>query len=100
MSETAGRAPIAEAKRVVLAKINELRGEAIDLLARMIRIPSPNPPGNEKAIANFNADYMRRQGLSVTQIEPFENRVSNVGRIASSSTRIAMTRGVRQRDSP
>jgi acetylornithine deacetylase/succinyl-diaminopimelate desuccinylase-like protein len=81
LSETAGRAPIAEAKRVVLAKINELRGEAIDLLARMIRIPSPNPPGNEKAIANFNADYMRRQGLSVTQIEPFENRVSNVGRL-------------------
>src|SRR5262249_41408970 len=81
MGETGGRVPLAEAKRVVLAKINELRGEAVDLLAQMIRIPSPNPPGNEKAIANFNADYMRKQGLSVTQIEPFESRISNVGRL-------------------
>src|SRR5690348_1391014 len=75
------RASLDDAKASVLSKIDELRDEAISLLAQMIRIPSPNPPGNEKAIADFNAAYMREQGLTVTQIEPFENRVSNVGRL-------------------
>ena len=75
------RLTLDEAKRRVLDAFEGMKEEALDLLQNMIRIPSPNPPGDEKAIANFNADYMRRQGLSVVQIEPFPNRISNVGRL-------------------
>ena len=77
MSTMAARPSLQEAKKQVLHKIDELKDEALGLLQSMIRIPSPNPPGDERQIANFNADYMRRQGLVVRQIEPFENRISN-----------------------
>lgn len=81
MSTIVARPSLQEAKTQVLHKIDELKDEALVLLQSMIRIPSPNPPGDERQIANFNADYMRRQGLDVVQIEPFENRISNVGRL-------------------
>jgi succinyl-diaminopimelate desuccinylase len=75
------RPPLDEAKSRVLDRFESMKDEALRLLQDMIRIPSPNPPGDEKAIANFNANYMREQGLDVVQIEPFPNRISNVGRL-------------------
>ena len=79
MNEGNLRLTLDEAKRRVLDTFDGVKEEALKLLQEMIRIPSPNPPGDEKAIANFNAEYMRKQGLSVVQIEPFPNRISNVG---------------------
>ena len=75
----------ASAKQRVLDEISRRQTEAIQLLQDLIRIPSPNPPGNERAIADYCADYLRNGGFEVTQIEPAPDRVSNVGRLRGES---------------
>jgi acetylornithine deacetylase/succinyl-diaminopimelate desuccinylase-like protein len=42
----------------------------IDLLAALVRIPSPNPPGDTRAIAAFIAGTMRGAGCTVTTPAP------------------------------
>lgn len=68
-------------KESVWGKVDELQGEAIQLFQDLVRIPSFNPPGNEKEIADYCADFMRRLGMEVEQIEPYPLRVSNLGRL-------------------
>ena len=43
---------------------------AVELLLRLVRIPSPNPPGDTIAIADFVADQMRAIGCDVRQPAP------------------------------
>jgi len=43
---------------------------AIELLQQLIRIPSPNPPGDTRDIAAFIADMMREAGCTVTTPAP------------------------------
>ena len=59
-----------DARSVVLDWIESHKEEAIELLQSVVRIPSPNPPGDEKAVADFCAEYLREIGLSVEQLEP------------------------------
>jgi succinyl-diaminopimelate desuccinylase len=73
-----------EKKRQALKKIDELSGEAIHLLQQMIRIPSYNPPGNEKQLADFNAAYLLRFGMEVMQVEPTQLRSSNIASLHGS----------------
>jgi succinyl-diaminopimelate desuccinylase len=68
------------AKQHVLDEIARRQDEAINLLQDLIRIPSPNPPGNEREIAAYCASYLQESGFEVTQIEPAPDRISNVGR--------------------
>lgn len=68
-------------KQRVWQKVDELKEEGVRLFQDLVRIPSFNPPGNEKEIADYCADYMRRLGMEVEQIEPFPLRVSNLGRL-------------------
>lgn len=70
-----------ELKKKVQAKVDALQEEAVRLFQDIVRIPSFNPPGNEKKVADYCADYMRRLGMEVDQIEPFPLRVSNRGRL-------------------
>ena len=70
-----------ELKKAVQQKLDELQDEAIKLFQDIVRIPSFNPPGNEKEVADYCADYMRGLGMEVDQIEPFPLRVSNRGRL-------------------
>ncbi len=44
--------------------------ELIDLLQALVRIPSPNPPGDTRAIADFIAEQMRALGCTVTMPAP------------------------------
>lgn len=44
--------------------------ELIDLLKALVRIPSPNPPGDTRAIAAYIAETMRQGGCSVTTVAP------------------------------
>ena len=41
--------------------------DALELLLRLVRIPSPNPPGDTIAIADFVAEQMRAIGCAVRQ---------------------------------
>ncbi len=42
----------------------------IPLLQALVRIPSPNPPGDTRAIAQFIADEMGAAGCAVSQVAP------------------------------
>ena len=47
----------------------------VELLQQMVSIPSRNPPGEEKAVAEFLASKAREWGFNATLIpEPFPNR--------------------------
>jgi acetylornithine deacetylase/succinyl-diaminopimelate desuccinylase-like protein len=78
---TRNRPSLDEAKRFALRKVDEVQKDAVQLLQSMIRIPSYNPPGNEKDLADFTAAFLRKYGMDVQQIEPFDKRVSNIGRL-------------------
>ena len=68
-------------KESVFQRIDKLRDESIGLFQSLIRIPSVNPgPKFEKELADFVAEKMRELGMEVQQIEPEQNRVSNLGR--------------------
>ena len=44
--------------------------DGIDLLQQLVRIPSPNPPGDTRDIADFVAERMRAIGCAVRQPSP------------------------------
>ncbi len=44
--------------------------DSIALLRRLVQIPSPNPPGDTRAIADFVAEQMRAIGCEVRQLAP------------------------------
>ncbi len=44
--------------------------DGIDLLQQLVRIPSPNPPGDSRDIADFVAERMRAIGCAVRQPSP------------------------------
>ena len=44
--------------------------DSVALLRRLVQIPSPNPPGDTREIADFVADEMRAIGCQVTQPAP------------------------------
>jgi acetylornithine deacetylase/succinyl-diaminopimelate desuccinylase family protein len=53
--------------------------ELVALLQQLIRIPSPNPPGDCRAIAGFCADYLQRAGFTTTLVAPDDRAWSVVG---------------------
>ena len=44
--------------------------DGITLLQRLVQIPSPNPPGDTRAIADFVAERMRASGCEAWQLAP------------------------------
>ena len=59
--------------------------DSLELLLRLVRIPSPNPPGDTIAIADFVAEQMRAIGCQVRQPAPAQksyarNTVAILGR--------------------
>ena len=59
--------------------------DAVELLLRLVRIPSPNPPGDTIAIADFVAEQMRAIGCEVRQPAPPQktfarNTIATLGR--------------------
>ncbi|MCY3778711.1 MAG: M20 family metallopeptidase [Chloroflexi bacterium] len=59
--------------------------DGLELLLRLVRIPSPNPPGDTIAIADFVADQMRAIDCDVQQPAPAQksyarNTIATLGR--------------------
>lgn len=84
---TQTHAKTADTKERVWRAIDDRRPEAVELLRDLVRIPSFNPPGDEKEVADFCARFMKGLGMEVEQIEPFPKRVSNVGRLRGTGGR-------------
>jgi succinyl-diaminopimelate desuccinylase len=50
-----------------------------DLLRQLIRIPSPNPPGDCRAIADFCEQFLQQAGFETVKVAPDERAWSVVG---------------------
>jgi acetylornithine deacetylase/succinyl-diaminopimelate desuccinylase-like protein len=61
--------------------VTSLRAEASDLLARLIRIDTTNPPGNETAAAELLRDYLAASGVECELYARVPERASLVARI-------------------
>ncbi len=75
----------ADIKSRVLEHIERNAETATTLLQELVRIPSFDPPGNEKRVADYCAEYLRAVGIPVQQVEPSPMRVSNVARLSGRS---------------
>jgi succinyl-diaminopimelate desuccinylase len=67
----------------LLGDLGRRHAELIALCARLIRIPSENPPGNTARLAAFIARYLGRRGIAVRTYEPrrgMPNLVATLGR--------------------
>ncbi len=51
----------------------------VDLLRQLIRIPSPNPPGNTRAIADFCERFLQSAGFQTIKVAPDDRAWSVVG---------------------
>jgi len=58
-----------------------LREEVTDLLQRLIRVDTTNPPGNETAAAELLRDYLEANGISCELIAKVPERANLVARI-------------------
>jgi acetylornithine deacetylase/succinyl-diaminopimelate desuccinylase-like protein len=59
----------------------ELRAEVTDLLQRLIRVDTTNPPGNETAAAELLRDYLAANGVESELIAKTPERANLVARI-------------------
>lgn len=55
----------------------------VELLRRLIRIPSPNPPGDCRAVADFCEAFLRECGFATTNVAPDGRAWSVIGSAGS-----------------
>jgi acetylornithine deacetylase/succinyl-diaminopimelate desuccinylase-like protein len=61
--------------------VTSLRGEVTDLLSRLIRLDTTNPPGNETAAAQLLREYLEASGVECELYARVPERASLVARI-------------------
>jgi acetylornithine deacetylase/succinyl-diaminopimelate desuccinylase-like protein len=61
--------------------VTSLRGEVADLLSRLIRVDTTNPPGNETAAAELLREYLEANGVDCELYARVPERASLVARI-------------------
>ncbi len=64
-----------------LVATTALRDEVTDLLQRLIRVDTTNPPGNETAAAELLRDYLEANGLACELIAKVPERANLVARL-------------------
>ncbi len=60
-------------------KVDALSSGLVELTRDMIRIPSENPPGDERAISGLVSDRLEALGFDVESVEPEPMRVNTLG---------------------
>jgi acetylornithine deacetylase/succinyl-diaminopimelate desuccinylase family protein len=66
-------------KKEFFRSVDNLEYELIELTREMVRIPSENPPGNERAISEFVREKLDALGFEVESVEGKSNRVNILG---------------------
>lgn len=64
-----------------------VRDEATGYLRDLLRIDTTNPPGNERAAAEYLAGILRREGIEPQLFEPEPGRASLVARLSGAGER-------------
>ena len=73
--------------------IDELRqrpDELFELCARLVQIPSENPPGDTSKLASFIRDHLAAQGIGVEWHEPMAGRPNLVATIGSGTPNVVL----------
>jgi acetylornithine deacetylase/succinyl-diaminopimelate desuccinylase-like protein len=71
----------------LLAALEARQAELVALCARLVRIPSENPPGDTRAVATFVADYLTALGLAVQVHAPHPERPNVVATLGTAAAR-------------
>ena len=64
-----------------------VRDEAVGYLRDLLRIDTTNPPGNERATAEYLAEILAREGLAPQLFEPAPGRASILARLTGMGAR-------------
>lgn len=59
--------------------------EAVELLRELVRTPSPNPPGDTRAVASVVRRYLEEAGIPVEMIGPDESRPCVIARLGDTA---------------
>jgi len=62
-----------------MGKVDTLSGELVDLARELIRIPSENPPGDERGVSELVSGRLSFLGFDVELVEPEPRRVNTLG---------------------
>jgi len=65
----------------VLERVEKLKPELVELVQKMVRIPSENPPGDEEEVAEFYANTLSKIGLDVKTYKIADKRVNVAARL-------------------
>lgn len=68
--------------RVACAAVSDLEAETTEVLQRLVRFDTVNPPGNERAAQEYLAAYLAEAGFDVTLIGAESERPNLVARLA------------------
>jgi len=63
-----------------------VREELLELLVELVRIPSPNPPGDEDRVAEFALHYLVESDIDAQRVPLEDGRSSVVGRVQGQGT--------------
>ncbi len=74
-----------------------LRDEVVELLQRLIRLDTVNPPGNETQAAELLRDYLEANGVQVELYSKIPERANLVARIPRPRRRAAAAASSRTR---
>ena len=74
---------LTDIEKTILQNID--REQTVNLLKQLVRIPSPNPPGDSRDIADFLSQTLKETGFYPRQFKVDQNHVSVITRIEGSS---------------
>ena len=85
MANVLGVSSLTASEREVLSFLEETSREQLAFAQELIATPSPNPPGDERAVADLTREGLQRLGISdVTELAAVEHRPNLVVRIPGS----------------
>ena len=68
---------------------NSLFDKALEAAQMLIRVPSFNPPGRERGVAEVARDYLSRSGISSSLLLLDEDRASVVARVGGARSAVS-----------
>src|SRR5258708_13378793 len=72
------------ARDAILAWIEEDRAELVGFLSSFVAVPSPNPPGDTRAAADFLRGFLQSKGVPVAARSAKDHLPNVVGSIEAS----------------
>ncbi|MFB0562107.1 MAG: M20 family metallopeptidase [Candidatus Lokiarchaeia archaeon] len=82
-----------EIREKILKTVNNDKEKIAELLSQLIRIPSPNPPGDTHEIAGYISDYLNNLGIKPKKYESKPGLVSLVTKVGKQNGKKLLLNG-------